>query len=37
MTYGYFLNELNLDLNFKLETVGDEVNFMDVKVKVEDL
>ena len=29
-------NELNPDLNFKLETLGDEINFLDVKVKVED-
>ena len=29
-------NELNPDLNFKLETLGDEINLLDVKVKVED-
>ena len=29
-------NELNPDLNFKLESLGDEINFLDVKVKVED-
>ena len=29
-------NELNPDLNFKLETLGDEINLLDVKAKVED-